>query len=443
MNKLSERYKSKEKKENAITLIALVITIIVLLILAGITISTLTGDNGILTKATEARTQAEIADEREKVELSANGALAKDNGGEITEENLEEELTSYIGTRDKDYELTGTGPFIVKYLDSGRSYKIDEDGIVKKYEDTDEDTELEVKVGDYVNYTPSSVETSYAYFGEKYTSCTNAEIGQEDLKWRVLNINSDGTIDLISESPTSAIVYLQNARGYNNGVYVLNDYCEEMYSNSLIGAVARSLNIEDIQDKMITYDEGKKGYEYYTTSTTGVLYGNTYSYSTNKYYPLQWLNDNGATGESQKNSLTEYESDDDAKTIATDNLEVKQTYWWGDADVMYENFISADTRDSSDKDTIYYELLCNNGNLTYWLASRCVDTDNTSYASFGIRYVYEGGVYGIGLMYSNGNEGSGSSRHYGYAIRPVVTLKADSINIDEGYDSTNGWSLTS
>ena len=44
------------RKENeGITLIALVITIIVLLILAGITIATLTGDNGILTKVNEAK----------------------------------------------------------------------------------------------------------------------------------------------------------------------------------------------------------------------------------------------------------------------------------------------------------------------------------------------------------------------------------------------------
>ena len=42
------------KETEGITLIALVITIIVLLILAGITIATLTGDNGILTKTNEA-----------------------------------------------------------------------------------------------------------------------------------------------------------------------------------------------------------------------------------------------------------------------------------------------------------------------------------------------------------------------------------------------------
>ena len=42
------------KKEQGITLIALIITIIVLLILAAISIATLTGENGILTKASEA-----------------------------------------------------------------------------------------------------------------------------------------------------------------------------------------------------------------------------------------------------------------------------------------------------------------------------------------------------------------------------------------------------
>ena len=42
------------KKERGITLIALVITIIVLLILAGVTIASITGENGILSKATQA-----------------------------------------------------------------------------------------------------------------------------------------------------------------------------------------------------------------------------------------------------------------------------------------------------------------------------------------------------------------------------------------------------
>ena len=49
------------KKEKGITLIALVITIIVLLILVSITIATLTGENGILTKASIAKDETKKA----------------------------------------------------------------------------------------------------------------------------------------------------------------------------------------------------------------------------------------------------------------------------------------------------------------------------------------------------------------------------------------------
>ncbi len=47
----------KTKENKGITLIALVITIIVLLILAGVTIATLIGENGILTQASNSRIQ--------------------------------------------------------------------------------------------------------------------------------------------------------------------------------------------------------------------------------------------------------------------------------------------------------------------------------------------------------------------------------------------------
>ena len=49
------------KRNNGITLIALVITIIVLLILAGVAISMLSGENGILKKAAEAKNEMEQA----------------------------------------------------------------------------------------------------------------------------------------------------------------------------------------------------------------------------------------------------------------------------------------------------------------------------------------------------------------------------------------------
>ena len=65
-------HKLKNKKlenERGITLIALVITIIVLLILAGVSIAMLTGPNGLLTQADEARTETDVAGAREKIQL--------------------------------------------------------------------------------------------------------------------------------------------------------------------------------------------------------------------------------------------------------------------------------------------------------------------------------------------------------------------------------------
>ena len=57
------------KKNKGITLIALVITIIVLLILAGVSIATLTGDNGLLSKAQEAKEKTEEARRKEEQDL--------------------------------------------------------------------------------------------------------------------------------------------------------------------------------------------------------------------------------------------------------------------------------------------------------------------------------------------------------------------------------------
>ena len=66
------KIKSKKFRINAngITLIALVITIIVLLILAGVTIATLTGENGILTRVNEAKENTEQAEENELRKLT-------------------------------------------------------------------------------------------------------------------------------------------------------------------------------------------------------------------------------------------------------------------------------------------------------------------------------------------------------------------------------------
>ena len=77
-------------KNKGITLIALVITIIVLLILAGISIATLTGENGLLTKATTAKRETKTANAEEQVKIAVTGSL--DNEGKLTANKVKEEL---------------------------------------------------------------------------------------------------------------------------------------------------------------------------------------------------------------------------------------------------------------------------------------------------------------------------------------------------------------
>ncbi len=89
------KQKGLKEKSKGITLIALVITIIVLLILAGVSIATLTGENGILTKANEAKDKTQIADVIERVQTDILG-LETNNGQKISKEELRKILEKYF-----------------------------------------------------------------------------------------------------------------------------------------------------------------------------------------------------------------------------------------------------------------------------------------------------------------------------------------------------------
>ena len=70
----------KNKRNKGITLIALAVTIIVMLILAGVTMATLTGENGIITQAKKSKEASKKAEADEKANL-ANMAAMMENGG--------------------------------------------------------------------------------------------------------------------------------------------------------------------------------------------------------------------------------------------------------------------------------------------------------------------------------------------------------------------------
>ena len=117
--KITERIKEKK----GITLIALVITIIVLLILAGVTIATLTGDNGILTKAQEASIQTRGAQVEEVVNLwKSEIEMNKNSNSDATvksEDELLEELLRdkqvYENEIDRDTRTIIIGDRVISY----------------------------------------------------------------------------------------------------------------------------------------------------------------------------------------------------------------------------------------------------------------------------------------------------------------------------------------
>ncbi len=79
--------KNRKTNNKGITLIALVITIIVLLILAGVAIATLTGDNGVLTKAAKAKQETQKATEDELRRLTMLKAISNIENTTYTETN--------------------------------------------------------------------------------------------------------------------------------------------------------------------------------------------------------------------------------------------------------------------------------------------------------------------------------------------------------------------
>ena len=127
--KSQTKLKKREKASKGITLIALVITIIVLLILVAVSIATLTGENGILTKVNTAKTRTIEEEEKEQIKLAYSTVIAdkleKEDKTAVTVDELEIELKKL----NPDVTVTSEGDKIkVTFNKTGNSYTIDSNG---------------------------------------------------------------------------------------------------------------------------------------------------------------------------------------------------------------------------------------------------------------------------------------------------------------------------
>ena len=119
------------KNKKGITLIALVVTIVVLLILAGVTISLILDENGIIAKSKDARNSAIESDEKEKVEMAYVSAALKKLGDTVTAEELQEELDSSVGTGKTDVTTNGDDTLNVLFSDTEHNFNVDEGKVEK------------------------------------------------------------------------------------------------------------------------------------------------------------------------------------------------------------------------------------------------------------------------------------------------------------------------
>ena len=336
----------------------------------------ISGQDGILTRAGNASVQSDIAGTKEQINLELIGKY--DENGEYTNADV---ITAVKNATGKDV-TEGDSTVLTK--------KGNEINIFDLWRGRPG-----IQVGDYINYTPDSASAySSSKLAESITgsSSNSSDLTQDTLTWQVLRIYDDGAMDLIG-TPTNQSVYFSNSLGYNNGVYVMNDICESLYSKKTKGITARSVNLDDMENWLTT--DGISARTSYTNSD-GIAYDAPKTYTGSYSYRPDIF---GKT----ENESDKYYTTPTTKTYtggnSSDTLDVKQTYY------------SIDINSTNYGDGAKVLTASN----WYWVASRYVNC-NSDDAYFGLRRA-DAYIGGNSVFSSNGNDYISINR-----LRPVVSL---------------------
>ena len=128
----------KKKENKGITLIALVITVIILLILAGVTIAAISGDNGILAQASRAKQESEKASIIEQIRLDIMEKQTE-NEGIIYDEDFYQILENYGSISNDETTLTttkGNYKILISDIYSGKLQKNWENKVISAIGDS-------------------------------------------------------------------------------------------------------------------------------------------------------------------------------------------------------------------------------------------------------------------------------------------------------------------
>lgn len=171
------------KKEIGITLIALVITVIVLLILAGVTISTLIGENGLLSKAGDAKSQSEIAEEKDIISISVLQAQTENKQGNLEENNFSKALNQNSKEGNKASILTSDIESYTVKFQSNRYYEVDKNGNIDYIENVTGEKTLTVQCINSKNEVLGEYE--YTIVTDKYSKLPPAIDKYESAEERI------------------------------------------------------------------------------------------------------------------------------------------------------------------------------------------------------------------------------------------------------------------
>ena len=179
----------KQTKQNGITLIALVITIIILLILAGISISALTG-SGLFDKTSEAKSAQEMAQAQEELELKIYEATIE-NKGYLTLQILAEYLdkdtnNTYVIEVGQTATVDGKIPDLSNAKSMIVTYKKLDFEITDKFEVT-------------------CLEETTEVISINYTFNSDKEYTKEDIILTITATSTDGNITGIQETQADGL----------------------------------------------------------------------------------------------------------------------------------------------------------------------------------------------------------------------------------------------
>ena len=404
----------KQNKEKGITLIALAITIIVLLILAGVAIATLTGDNGVLTKAASAKEKTERAEVIENAKLDIL-AIQSDKEGKLTTGDLKGVLDKYFKDVPEEITADDIATLELKTKDEKHTIKVSEIYNGKLVDISGSMSVAELKVGDYVRYGDKLTSQSYVTNsnGEPNTGYETSQTFNTNTTtlWRVINKKVNGNVEIVAVNNTLSSdgttgLYLKSQNGFINAETVLNNLCSKLYANPAYGT-ARSIDIYDINNltgfNPETSDWGNKDYYLNNRTKTYTSGGPFWDKNTNTF----------------RNATTE-------SPVTVDN-----TYYYY---TVNENIPLYDTLIEESK-TYTGDYSEENYPMFYWLASRSVYVDDDG-SIFRVRVVGSGGV-SFWHLFSANAYGTTNENAYACAVRPIVTLNS-SVQIDTSDTTKDG-----